>query len=226
MAKGYLAVPSFIRAALLRLPRVRYLLWHRRGHDLDSLGSRRLLRVGLTVIAVCIGSASLLYDIAYLKGLSRDPRVRLHDLLRAEVKPSGAIRVCLDAGAWNYFVVDPAFTGLPPSLAEVRTVGDALVDPDACDVAVLWAMEYDNHAHTENRIRRAEASGRWSAGVDLRVAMSFAGISFAYERNPHDLVYDPIPPFTWSARRASQKTEQSTGVNSREDPMRPAKLPR
>ena len=192
MAKGYLAVPGFIRAALLVFPVFAVFCGIACTSVWTSLRPHRLTRGCLAMFAAFIWCASLAYDVAYLRGMNHDPRVKLHQALEAEVAKRGPIRVTVDEGPWNYFILDPAFAGLPPNLVHVNTASDALADSNTSDFAVLWAFEYTNYPNAEARIRNAEASGQWSAAIDLRTPVSIAGIPFSYERNPHDLVY-PYP---------------------------------
>jgi hypothetical protein len=197
MAKGYLATPIFIRAALPLFPVLAICVGFCAAHAIESLKSlhRSFYYIFGGVVSFIILS-TIAYDFAYLHAMQSDARARASQYIQNNWKKN-IIRIGVYSHPHNYIVVNPAFNAIPNLQVFYTEKQSFKEDKSDIDLLVLSSFEYTDHAIMKNRAEWLKNSNQFVHVKSFRTPLHFGGINFNYKRNPHDLSYPLVELDLW-----------------------------
>ena len=195
MAKGYFASAIFIRAAIPIFPPLAICC----GLALDATFQKfsNKVRITATLLYLVFIIPSILYLVSYTNSMKSDARIDLAKHIR-ETWNRKTLRIGAYTHSHNYITIKPAFDGLK-NYNITLTERDSFANTDNSDIdfLVLSSFEYSDYVTMKERSNWLKKSGKFRKIKAFNSDLNLYGISYNYDRNPHDLSYPLVSLELW-----------------------------
>jgi hypothetical protein len=193
MAKGY-ADPIFVRAVMFLFP-VFAILSAIAIYDVFANMVKRdsLLRNAMLAVFVLVIGSTILYDIAYVTSMRKeDPRIQMYKYFNG-LKVGKNVKIGMPSIGWcSCFLQTPTLNLLPRDKFSLVESDQFPEKGPLVDYLLLVAVVHDQQEKARNTIERLQESNRYMLERTFENHVSFLGVRFEYQNNPHDLQY-PYP---------------------------------